>query len=125
MKETNSTKKSAPMAAQATGYETFDNYAIIQTGGKQYQAVAGKTLAIEKVEGEPGAAVEFKEVLMRKSGEGNFEIGTPHLKATVKASIIKHMQGPKVIAFRFKRRKKVRVKRGHRQPITVVRIESI
>lgn len=101
-----------------------DKYAIIQTGGKQYQAVEGVTIAIEKLEGEIGTAVEFKEVLLRSTGQG-VEVGTPFLKGVVKASIVRQMQGPKVIAFKFGRRKKIRVKRGHRQPITVVRVESI
>lgn len=105
--------------------ETFDKYAIFQTGGKQYQAIEGKTVAIEKIEGEAGAPLEFKEVLLRKTGEGKIEIGQPFVEATIKASIVKQMKGPKVIAFNFKRRKKVRVKKGHRQPITVIRIESI
>ena len=103
-----------------------DAYAIIKTGGKQYQAIAGKTLAVEKLVGEPGQAVTFDEVLLRKTGVGAVEIGTPFVKgAVVKASIIKHDKAAKVIIFKFKRRKKSRVKRGHRQPFTVVRIESI
>lgn len=104
---------------------TFDRYAIFQTGGKQYQALEGKTLAIEKLEGEAGDTVEFEQVLLRKTADDKFEIGQPYVKGSIKASIVKQTQGPKVIAFRFKRRKKVRVKRGHRQPLTVVRIESI
>lgn len=105
--------------------ETFDKYAIFTTGGKQYQAVEGKTLGIEKLEGEAGDKVEFKEVLFRKAAPGQFEIGKPILETPIKASIVKQTQGPKVVSFRFKRRKKVRVKRGHRQPITVVRFESV
>ena len=104
---------------------SFEKYAVIQTGGKQYQAIEGKTLGIEKIEGEPGAKLEFKEVLLRKMGHGNIEIGRPFLTTVVTASIVKQMRGPKVIAFKFKRRKKVSVKKGHRQSITVVRIESI
>lgn len=103
---------------------TFEKYAIFATGGKQYQAIEGKTVAIEKIEGNPGDKVEFDEVLFRKTGEGKFQVGTPTLKGAVQASIIKHDLGPKVINFRFKRRKKVRVKRGHRQPFTVIRIEA-
>lgn len=104
---------------------TFDKYAIFQTGGKQYQAIEGKTVAIEKIEGEAGTPLEFNEVLFRKTGDNVYEIGKPYLTAGIKASIVKQMKGPKVIAFRFKRRHKVRVKRGHRQPITVIRIEAI
>lgn len=105
--------------------KTIDKYAIFQTGGKQYQAIEGKTLAIEKIEGETGDTLEFDQVLLRKLADDQVEIGQPYVDAKIKASIVKQTQGPKVIAFRFKRRKKVRVKRGHRQPLTVVRIEAI
>ena len=103
----------------------FDRYAIFKSGGKQYQAIEGKTVAVEKLDGEAGDTVSFDEVLFKKDADGKFEFGTPYLKEGVKATIVKHDKGPKVIAFRFKRRKKVRVKKGHRQPMTVVRIESI
>lgn len=113
-------------AMNQTQIPVFDRYAIIQTGGKQYQAIPGKTIAIEKLAGEAGDAVEFSEVLFRKSAAESFEIGMPHLAGVVvKASIVKHLRGPKVIAYHFKRRKKCRTKKGHRQAITVVRIESI
>ncbi len=102
-----------------------EQYAIFQTGGKQYQAIQGKTVAIEKLEGEAGDTVEFKEVLFRKTGADTFEVGQPTLETPIKATIVKHDKGPKLVVFKFKRRKKVRVKKGHRQPITVVRIESI
>lgn len=103
---------------------TFDRYAIIQTGGKQYQAIEGQTIAVEKIEGQPGEKIEFNEVLLRKTSEG-VEIGQPRLESSVKASIVKQMRGPKLIVFKFRRRKKSRVKSGHRQALTVVRIESI
>jgi large subunit ribosomal protein L21 len=105
--------------------KTAEKYAIFKTGGKQYQAVEGKTVAIEKIEGEAGAQLEFSEVLFRKASEGTFEVGKPFLGKPVKASIVKQMRGPKLIAFRFKRRKKVQVKKGHRQAITVIRIEAV
>ncbi len=105
---------------------TFEKYAIFQTGGKQYQAILGKTIAIEKLEGAAGDNVEFSEVLFRKTEEDKFEIGQPFLEGvSLKASIVKHIRGPKLIVFRHKRRKKQRTKKGHRQPITVVRIEAI
>lgn len=111
--------------AELNEIKTADTYAIFQTGGKQYQAIEGKTVAIEKIEGEPGAKVEFKDVLLRKLGDNKIEIGHPYLNDAVKASIVKQMRGPKVTAFRFKRRKKVQVKTGHRQEITIIRIEAI
>jgi len=100
-------------------------YVVFQTGGKQYQAIPGKTLAIEKIEGEPGASLSFSEVLLRKTEKG-VEIGAPFVTgALMTASIVKQMRGEKIVVFRHKRRKKSRVKKGHRQPITVIRIESI
>lgn len=111
--------------SKATNSPAFGKYAIFQTGGKQYQAIEGKTIAIEKIEGEAGAPLEFKEVLFRKTGEDAIEIGTPFLGSSVKASIVKQTKGPKLIIFKFKRRKKVRVKKGHRQPITVIRVEAV
>ncbi len=105
---------------------TIDQYAIFQTGGKQYQAIPGKTVAVEKLDGEAGGKVTFKEVLFRKSGDNKFEFGQPFVKgASIKANIVKQTKGPKVIIFKFQRRKKRRTKTGHRQPVTVVRIESI
>lgn len=105
--------------------ESGTEYAIFETGGKQYQALAGKTLGIEKLDIPEGESVTFKEVLLRKTGDGAVEIGQPYVKTPVKAVILKHMKGPKIIAFKFKRRKKYARKVGHRQPITVVRIETI
>ena len=104
---------------------SFENYAIFATGGKQYQAIPGKTVAVELLEGEAGSIIDFSEVFFRKQGADQIEIGQPHVAgAIVKASIIKHQKGPKKIIFKFKRRKKVRTKKGHRQPMTVLRIES-
>lgn len=103
----------------------FPRYAIFQTGGKQYQAIEGKTIAIEKIEGQAGAHLEFSDVLLRKNDENDIQVGQPFLKNPIKASIVKQMRGPKLVVFKFKRRKKSRVKKGHRQPITVIRIEAI
>jgi large subunit ribosomal protein L21 len=104
----------------------FDKYAIFQTGGKQYQAIPGKTVAVEKLVGNAGDTVFFNEVVMRKNGENKFDFGQPFVTgATITASIVKQSKSPKVIIFKFQRRKKRRTKTGHRQPITVVRIESI
>ena len=105
---------------------SFPEYAIFQTGGKQYQGIPGKTVAVEKLIGEPGDIIEITDVLFRKKAEGEFEIGQPTVEgATLKASIVKHDKGQKIIVFKFKRRKKYRLKQGHRQPLTVLRIESI
>ncbi len=105
----------------------FERYVIFEdgNGGKQYQGIEGKTVALEKKIGEVGSEIIFPNVLLRKMNENSVEIGAPYLDKPVKATIVKHMRGPKLIVFMFKRRKKVRRKKGHRQPITVVRIEQI
>lgn len=104
---------------------SFDRYAIFQTGGKQYQALEGKTIGIEKLDAAEGEVVTFDQVLLRKTGENAVEIGQPYLSTPVTAVILKHSKGPKVIAFKFKRRKKYARKQGHRQPITVIRVQAI
>lgn len=111
--------------AQTKETGSMDRYAIIQTGGKQYQALEGKTLGIEKLNVKEGDSVSFDKVLLRKTGPDTVEVGTPFLDAPVKATVVKHIRGPKLIIFKFKRRKKYMRKKGHRQPVTVVRIESI
>lgn len=110
---------------QMVHQEKYDRYAIFATGGKQYQAIEGKTIAIEKIEGEAGTILEFNTVLFRKLGDGSYEIGQPFVEGNITASIVKQTKDPKVIVFKFKRRQKVRVKKGHRQPKTVIRIETI
>lgn len=105
--------------------DTFARYAIFQVGSHQYQGIEGKTVELEKLEGQVGDSVEFKEVLLKKTAEDKVEIGQPFVGSSVKGSIVRQMKGPKIIVFKFKRRKKCRVKRGHRQLKTVVRIESI
>ncbi|MCK4499850.1 50S ribosomal protein L21 [Candidatus Babeliales bacterium] len=100
-------------------------YVIFQTGGKQYQAVPGRTLAVEKLEGEAGDKLEFNEVLFVKKGEDQYEFGTPHVEGfTLKANIVKQDRGTKLVVFKMKKRKKYRVKKGHRQPHTVIRFEA-
>ena len=105
------------------------SYAIFKTGGKQYQAVVGKTIQIEKLDVPAGEKVTFNDVLLRKiSQEGKedvIEVGHPFLTKPVLASVVKQMRGPKVIIFHFKRRKKYKKRAGHRQSHTVVRIEAI
>lgn len=103
----------------------FERYAIFQSGGKQYQAIENQTIAIEKLDAKAGDVVELKDVLLKKTSPDQLEIGTPFVSTPIKAKVVKHMKGPKVIVFKFKRRKKYMRKKGHRQPITVIRIESI
>ena len=100
-------------------------YAVIKTGGKQYRVAANDTLVIEKITGEAGTTVEFGEVLM-VGGEGPSLIGKPLVAgAKVTAEVIAQGRGDKVIAFKKRRRKNSRRKRGHRQEQTTVKITEI
>jgi large subunit ribosomal protein L21 len=100
-------------------------YAVIKTGGKQYRVAADDLLTIEKIAGEAGATVEFGEVLML-GGAGDPKIGSPALSgAKVVAEVVSQGRAPKVIAFKKRRRKNSRRKRGHRQHQTTVRIKEI
>jgi large subunit ribosomal protein L21 len=100
-------------------------YAVIKTGGKQYRVTAEEVVTIEKIAGEAGAKVEFTEVLM-VGGGSEAKLGAPAVAgAKVIAEVVEQSRAPKVIAFKKRRRKNSRRKRGHRQHQTVVRIKEI
>lgn len=100
-------------------------FAVIRTGGKQFRVAAADVITVPKLDGEPGAAVTFDTVLML-TREGGTEIGAPGVAgATVTGEVIEQTRGPKVIAFKKRRRQNSRRKRGHRQDLTVVRIGAI
>lgn len=100
-------------------------YAVIKTGGKQYRVAADDVLTVEKVAGDAGAKVEFTEVLML-AGSGAPRVGSPAISgAKVVAEVVEQGRAAKVIAFKKRRRKNSRRKRGHRQHQTTVRIKEI
>ena len=100
-------------------------YAIIQKGTKQLSIEKGAIYKIDKVLGEPGDEISFKEVLLVVDGETS-HIGTPFVKdAEVVGKIIKDVKGKKVYSFKFRRRKSSKVKKGHRQQYTLLQIEDI
>jgi large subunit ribosomal protein L21 len=100
-------------------------YAVIKTGGKQYRVAADDVLKIEKVPGDAGSTVEFGEVLM-VGGSGSVKVGQPLVSgAKVTAEVVSQSRADKVIAFKKRRRKNSRRKRGHRQHETTVRIKEI
>ncbi len=99
-------------------------FAVIKTGGKQYRVTADDLLQVDKIAGEPGEIVEFGEVLV--VGGESVTLGAPTVAgATVAAEVVSQGRGPKVIAFKKRRRKNSRRKRGHRQEFTLVRITEI
>ena len=99
-------------------------FAVIKTGGRQYRVVPDDVLEIGKIAGEVGTIVQLGEVLV--VGADTPVLGTPTVAgATVAAEVLDHKRGPKVIAFKKRRRKNSRRKRGYRDEITVLRITEI
>lgn len=100
-------------------------YAVVETGGKQVRIEMGDQILVERLPGDVGESVEFDDVRLIVDGEKVVTDREALGKAKVKAVIRDHGRGKKVIAFRFKRRKKVRTKRGHRQPYTQIEVIDI
>jgi large subunit ribosomal protein L21 len=100
-------------------------YAVIATGGKQYRVSKDATLRVEKLNAEPGATIEFGEVLLIGSG-ADVQIGSPLLKGgKVTATVVRHGQGDKVSIVKFRRRKHYLRQKNHRQPFTEVKVTDI
>lgn len=103
-------------------------WAVIETGGKQLRVKSGDLLKVEKIEGKVGANITFDSVLLlSKDEEGkDLQIGKPYLeKAKVEAKIIEEGKEKKVTVFKYKPKKRYRVKKGHRQSYTKVEITNI
>ncbi len=100
-------------------------YAIVRTGGKQYQVANGDQLRVEKLNGNVGDTIEFNDVLMIVN-EGSVIIGQPLVEnAKVVATIAEQGKAKKIIVFKKKKRKGYRLKNGHRQSYTAIKIEAI
>jgi large subunit ribosomal protein L21 len=100
-------------------------FAIVKTGGKQYRVAPGDQIVVERLQGEVGAEISLNHVLAIGDSDSG-AIGRPTLpEASVRARIIQQPRGTKVIVFKKKRRKNYRRKHGHRQELTVLRVEEI
>jgi large subunit ribosomal protein L21 len=100
-------------------------YAIIRTGGKQYQVSPGERLRVEKLDGSIGDSIEIEDVLLVVDGE-NITVGQPVVAgAKVSAKIVEQDKAKKIVVFHKKRRSGHRVKNGHRQPFTSLEIQGI
>jgi large subunit ribosomal protein L21 len=100
-------------------------FAVIETGGKQYRVETGMKVKVEKLEGEVGAEVTFDRVLMIADGD-KIKLGKPYLAGSaVKATLVAQDRDRKVIIFKKRRRKMYEKKAGHRQYISIIRIEGI
>ncbi|MBN2386602.1 MAG: 50S ribosomal protein L21 [Anaerolineales bacterium] len=100
-------------------------YAIIESGGKQFKAVEGVPIEVDRLPVEAGATVKLEQVLLLADGE-NVTVGTPFIKDfIVWAKALDHIKGPKVTVFKYRPKKRIRVKAGHRQNYTRLMIEQI
>jgi large subunit ribosomal protein L21 len=98
-------------------------FAIVKIAGQQFRVQKDQTLYIPHVSGNAGDAIEFSDVMLTNA-DGKLSVGSD-LKAIIKAEIVEHVQGDKVIAFKMKRRKGFRKKHGHRTHYTKIKINEI
>lgn len=114
--------------SEKTSTQTSGNdaqYAIVETGGKQYRVKVGDVLSVEKLDGEAGTDVTLDRVLMI-GGNGDVKVGTPVVDgASVAATIADHYRGEKIAVFKYKPKKNYRRKTGHRQSLTRLQITGI
>lgn len=100
-------------------------YAIVESGGKQYKAVEGEMIDVDRLADEVGSAIDLERVLMLVDGE-EYTIGTPNVDGIkVQATVAEHFKGPKVLIFKYHSSKRYRLKKGHRQQYTRLAIEKI
>jgi large subunit ribosomal protein L21 len=101
-------------------------YAIVETGGKQYRVRPGDTVAVERLAGEPGDAVDLGRVLLLAGNGDTARVGSPGVEgAVVRAEVVEQFRGEKIIVFRYKSKVRYRRKTGHRQSLTRLRITDI
>ncbi|HBX69888.1 MAG TPA: 50S ribosomal protein L21 [Chloroflexi bacterium] len=100
-------------------------YAIVESGGKQYKAVPGTTIEVDRLLIEEGAEINLDRVLLVSDGE-EVQVGTPTVDGTtVKATVVEHFKGRKIIVFKYKAKERYRRKQGHRQQYTRLQIDEI
>lgn len=99
--------------------------AIVRTGGKQYTVSPGDIIQVEKLQVEAGEVISLNDILLVRNGE-DLKVGTPVVEnASVKAKVLGHGRGKKVIIFKYKKRKNYKRTQGHRQDFTRLKIEEI
>ena len=100
-------------------------YAIVESGGKQYRAVEGGVIEVDRLSLEVGQPIELDQVLLVADGE-QVSVGAPVVAgAKVSATVAEHFKGPKVVIFKYRPKKRIRVKTGHRQQYTRLQIQTI
>src|SRR5271169_2989845 len=117
--------RACSMSSEPGGTRERTMFAVIKTGGKQYKVAAEDKITVMMLPGEAGARIVFDEVLALFDGAAN-HVGAPRVAgASVVGEIVEQTRAPKVIAFKKRRRKNSKRKRGHRQDLTVVRVTEI
>jgi len=100
-------------------------FAIVESGGKQYRAVEGTAIEVDRLPAEAGVKHQFDKVLLMSDGDDVF-VGTPTVKDVhVRGTIVEHFRGSKVVSFRYSPKKRIRVKGGHRQHYSRVMVDFI
>ena len=100
-------------------------YAIVEDGGKQYKAVEGNTIDVDRFDAEEGDQLDLERVLLVADGD-EVQVGTPLVTgAKVQATVVSQVKGPKVVVFKYKPKQRYRIKKGHRQQYTRIIIDSI
>ena len=100
-------------------------YAVIRSGGKQYRAVPGETIRVERLDGKVGGNVTFDKILAVRTDEKKIVSGSGIAKAKVTGKIVAHVRGPKLKVLKFKKTRQYKIQRGHRQNYTTVEIADI
>lgn len=101
-------------------------YAIVESRGRQYKVSPGEEVALDLLQAEPGQSYDFDKVLMLVDDDNNVTLEKDKLdKVKVTGMVTKSQKGPKVLVFKYKKRKDYHRKLGHRQSYTLIRIESI
>ena len=100
-------------------------YAIVESGGKQYKAVEGTAIEVDLLPAEVGEQVDLDQVLLFVDDD-EVKVGAPELNgAKVKTTVVSHIKGPKIVVFKYRPKKRIRVKTGHRQQYTRLMVNSI
>lgn len=100
-------------------------YAVIELNGRQLKVREGEIVRLDRVPGDVNSTVVFDRVLLAHDGNDLIVGGSSLGKASVTATVVRQASGPKIVAFRYKPKKRVRRRHGHRQPITELRIDKI
>lgn len=100
-------------------------FAIVESGGKQYRAVEGRTIEVDRLAFETGKKFDFERVLLMADGD-DIMVGTPTISGIeVKVTVADHIRGPKIDRFKYRPKKRIRVRGGHRQNYTLLMVDFI